>query len=154
MRFLKAFAVVMGVLSGAAAVAKFVLKTDADPIADTFDLVSIYDGHSFRPTTQSLLSGRAISIFGGNSIDLRRAHLDGSGATLRVLSLFGGNDITVPDTWKVTTRTIDVLGGSSIRVTPESMLADDAPHLEVSSVSVFGGLAMVARPVLVSAEAG
>ena len=151
---LRSMAVAAAALGLVALAARLLLPSHADPTDDEFDLVSIFDGRALRPTTRSLRRGRAVTVFGGSSIDLRRAGLAGGRARLQVLSVFGGTEITVPDSWRVTARRVDVLGGSNVKATPDSMLDDDAPHLEVDAVSVFGGMAIVARPVIAAAEAG
>ena len=154
MKILTRLAIAWAALMGAALIAKLAIRGHADPGEDTFDLVSIFDGRAHRPTTQTLRSGRTLSVFGGATTDLRRAGLAAGTATLDVVAVFGGSDVVVPDTWRVTTRTVDVLGGSSIRTTPDSALPADAPHLDVRCLTIFGGVSIAARPVLSAAEAG
>lgn len=135
----------------AGAIAKLTLKSETDPTADSFALVSVFEGSEFRPTTRRLSASRAMTMFGGTHIDLRRAAAAGT-VRLDLTTLLGGTDITVPDSWHVTVEGNPVLGGHEVKVADSASLPDEATHLVISARTVLGGLRVHARPVLTAAS--
>jgi hypothetical protein len=130
---------------------KLTLKTQDDPSASHFELVTIFDGTEFRPTTRELTTSKAVTMFGGTQLDLRRAATADGEVQLDVVTVMGGTDITVPDTWNVTVEGTSVMGGHDVRVTDPGSLPADAPRLTIAARTVFGGLRIQARPVLQTA---
>lgn len=136
-------------------IVKLVIRSEEEPGAPRFSLVTVFNGTEFRPTARDLVSSRAITVFGGTQIDLRRAApAEGQILHLDVITVMGGTDVTVPDTWRVTVEGMAVGGGHEIRVADHATLPDDAPRLVISARTGMGGLRVQARPVLQSAKTG
>ena len=136
----------------AGTIVKFTVKPEDDPTAPHFSLVAVFDGVDFRPTTRTLEASKALTMFGGTRIDLRRAATaDPSEVQLEVTTIMGGVDITVPDTWRVEVEGPTVMGGREVAVTDPDALPPDAPRLRSRARTVMGGVRVQARPVLASA---
>lgn len=137
--------------AAAGAIVRFTAKTLTDPAGPSFNLVTVFDGIEFRPTTATLGSSNTFTMFGGTQLDLRRARTTSPRILLEVTTIVGGTSITVPDTWRVTVDGPTVAGGRDVRVTEPAALTDDAPHLVINARTVLGGLQVHARPVIAAA---
>ena len=137
--------------AGAALVAKFVVKSEGEPDSDEFRRVAIFGGDQFRSTAQAARRGSAIAGFGGVQLDLRRAKASPSGMHLDVIAIFGGVQLVVPDNWAVDHEKASIAGGIDLRVTDPAMLPEDSPHLRINAKAIFGGISIVARPVIQAA---
>jgi predicted membrane protein len=137
--------------AGAALVAKFVVKSEGEPDSDEFRRVAIFGGDQFRSTGHAVKRGGAIAGFGGVQLDLRRAKANASGMHLDVLAVFGGVQIVVPDSWVVDHEKTSIAGGIDLRVPDASTLPEDSPRLRINARAVFGGISIVARPVIEAA---
>lgn len=138
----------LGTVAMGALVARSRLPVRDDPSGHDIALVSIFDGSSLRPTSNAFTGGTIVSIFGGTALDLRRASLDGGHGLIQVTTIFGGTNITVPDGWRVTINGASVAGGVDRRYTDPTDLTASAPTLQIDATTIFGGLSVVARPVL------
>jgi hypothetical protein len=150
-RLLLLWATIASVSAAAAVVVKMASKQEDDPAASRFSLVTVFDGTEFRPVTKTLASSRAVTIFGGCQLDLRRSGVGEGDIRLELITVFGGTDVTVPDTWRVTVTGASVLGGQDVRVSDPELLPGDAPRLTIVGRTVMGGLRVQARPVLSAA---
>ena len=135
----------------AGAVIRMTARPVTDPAGPSFNLVTVFDGSEFRPTTSTLGSSKAFTMFGGTQLDLRRASTTQARILLDVTTILGGTDIVVPDTWKVSVDGPMIAGGSDVNVTDHELLAADAPHLVVNATTVMGGLRIQSRPVIAAA---
>jgi len=148
-----AFVFASAVVAGA--VVRLTVRSENDQAAPRFSLVTVFDGTEFRPTTRDLIASKALTMFGGTRIDLRRASTTGTDPVrLDLTTIMGGIDITVPDSWKVTVRGVAVGGGHDIHVADHESLPADAPQLAIHARTVMGGVRVQARPVLQSADLG
>lgn len=148
-RFLaRVLVAVVAAVAGSALVAKRRLPVRDEPDAPDISLVSIFDGTSLRPTGRAFRGGSIYSIFGGTTLDLRRAVLDPLGGHLEVTTIYGGTDITVPDSWFVTVAGPTIAAGSAVSVADHASLPPGAPRLTISARTLFGALSVTARPVL------
>lgn len=138
----------------AAVIAKFTVSKQDDPTAPRFALVSIFDGTDFRPTTQALTASKAVTMFGGTRIDLRRASTGPAPIYLDLVTVMGGTDITVPDNWRVDVEGTALMGGHDVHVADPETVGAEAPHLVIRARTLMGGVRIQARPVLVSASTG
>ena len=136
----------------AGAVAKLMLVSEDDPTADHFALVSVFDGTDFRPTTRNLTASKALTLFGGTRLDLRRAAAP-SEIRLDLTTVIGGIDVTVPDTWVVTVEGRPLIGGHAVQVPDAATLPLDSTRLVITARTVIGGLRVHARPILAAASA-
>lgn len=152
-RFLVLWAAFMGVAAGTGVWVKLRVRAEDDPTAPRFALVTVFDGTEFRPTTRSLSTSKAITMFGGCRIDLRRARTSGPETVrLDLTTVMGGCYVTVPDTWRVTVNGMAVAGGHDVNVANPDELPADAPSLTISARTLMGGLKVQARPVIQSAD--
>jgi hypothetical protein len=138
----------LAVVVSTALIAKRRLPVRDEPDEPDISLVSIFDGTSLRPSGHAFRGGSIYSIFGGTTLDLRRAELDRPGGHLEVTTIYGGTDITVPDSWMVTVTGPTIAAGSEISVTDPDTLAPDAPRFSITARTLFGALSVTARPVL------
>jgi serine/threonine protein kinase len=90
----------------------------------------------------------AISVFGGQQFDFRKARMQPGETTLRVFSVFGGCDVVVPPGLYVIVEGAGIFGGfgESHRLDappPEG----NQPYLRVTGMAMFGGVSVrVAAP--------
>lgn len=127
-----------------AALLKRAFPSRGDEESDELRLVAIMDGVAIKSRAQAFRGGSLLSWLGGIAVDLREADL-APDAHLEVGSLFGGIAVRVPTGWRVESGVKTLAGGVAIDV-PEPE-ASDAPTLRVSGVSVFGGVAVGAKPL-------
>lgn len=137
-----------------ALVVKRFTDAEADPRAPAFRTIAVFDGVDHRPVTSALEDSRSLTVFGGTRLDLRRCDIAAGHARLRLVTVFGGCAVVVPDTWVVSVHGRAVAGGNDVRVPPEHTMPESAPTLDVDVVTVFGGVAIRARPVIAVADAG
>jgi len=123
-----------------------------DPTETDVALVSIFDGHSLRPTSKRFRGGSIVSMFGGTQLDLRRVELAGDHAVIRATTLFGGTEIVVPDGWRAKVASRSLFGGVR-KLGFDVPVPADAPSLQVEAKTFFGGLQVIGRPVLRTADA-
>ncbi len=133
-----------------AVITKSRLPVVDDPSGDRISLVSVFAGTALRPTSLTFRGGTIVSMFGGTSLDLRRAGLPDEGAHLHITTAYGGTDITVPDSWAVVVEDTTLLGG--VRVRGVDTMRSASPCLTIDARTVFGGLSVTGRPVLRAAE--
>lgn len=138
--------------AAAALVVRNRLPVRDDPSDEDIAVVSIFDGHSLRPTSQQFRGGSVVSMFGGTQLDLRRAELANGRAVLRVTTIFGGTEVTVPDGWSVRITGRAVFGGVR-QLDSGTSIDSEAPGLEIEAKTFFGGLQVMGRPVLRAADA-
>jgi len=133
---------------GSAVVAAFARRrivTTEDPASNEPTVASVFTGERFVSSAPALRRGRVITWFGGHDVDLRRAMLDPSGATLDLHTMYGGTQIAVPGSWRVRSRVISIFGGTEIDV-DEADLPPDAPLLELRGFTLFGGARVTTSP--------
>jgi hypothetical protein len=106
--------------------------------------VAIFSGSDFKGVWQAPRSLTALCVFGGSSIDFRRAIVPEEGVAISCLCLFGGVDIIVPPGMRVRVRGIGIFGGFD-RMENE---VDDpnAPTIVVEGLALFGGVSVRVRP--------
>lgn len=142
----------LALAAGGALIAKAKLPVIDDPDSDELALVSIFDGTELRSTASAFRGGTIVAVFGGTELDLRRATVSEHGAHLEITAFYGGVNVTVPDTWLVTTANRSIAGGVDVSVPAPDELDEHAPRVTISTRTVFGGTRIVARPVLKAAE--
>ncbi len=113
-------------------------------------IVNILWGGRRRITSKTFRGGEIVSILGGFDIDLTQADIEGSEATIEVVTLFGGGNIHVPTSWSVFLENVGILGGCTDRTRhPEQPIGAPASNtpstpptrrLIIKGVSIFGGL--------------
>jgi len=105
--------------------------------------IAIFSGSDYRGVWQAPRSLTSLCIFGGSSIDLRKAVVPQDGVTISCLCLFGGVDVIVPPGMRVLVRGMGIFGGFD-RTSNE---VDDpyAPTIVVEGLALFGGVSVKVR---------
>jgi hypothetical protein len=117
-----------------------------EPEDDEVALAGVLEPFNFRSTAKAFRGGSLLLWMAGGDIDLRAASLDAGGATLSTRLIMGGGRILVPDTWRVTTKLLPIVGGIDARSVESLVLPADAPHLEITGWAFMGGFSIVALP--------
>ncbi len=147
MRFVKRLGLVfLGAVAGfvaAAAVARRAIPSRGDAESDEVALAAIFDGIELKSTAQAFRGGSMLAWFGGIAVDLREAKL-APDARLSVHALFGGIALRVPVGWKVESSARAITGGVAVQVQPVD--TEDPPTLKLDGFTLFGGIAVGARP--------
>lgn len=139
--------VAMNLLAGLTGlVARAVLRSRGGPDSDEIDLVTVFEGLHLRSHSSAFMGGSTLALFGGIVLDLRRARLGPTGATLTVITLFGGTGIVVPPDWRVETEARTWFGG--LDMSNEQPEPVDSPLLRIRARTLFGGLQIESRPRL------
>ncbi len=146
----KLFAVVFGISIAAgvaSTLAALSLKKNAppvpDPADDEIDLVAIMDGAELASTASSFRGGRLVCWYAGVDLDLRDATLDPAGARLEVRTVFGGTRVVVAPGVPVRISGPAIFGGA-MNATEAPKPSPEAPGLEISGFTLFGGLQVIA----------
>ncbi|MCX2951447.1 LiaF transmembrane domain-containing protein [Lentzea sp. NEAU-D7] len=106
--------------------------------------VAILSGTTTRERTQHLRHADVSAIFGGATLDLREAHVDGE-ASIDAFALFGGVEVLVPEGWRVSVGGLPFMGGI-VDKTDNDRLRDDAPVLTVNGTALFGAVEVANHP--------
>lgn len=100
------------------------------------DMFVAFSGQEARNFSDKFKGGKMTALFGGISLDLRKAKLADK-ATIDVFTAFGGIDIRVPEGWNVKVSGLPLFGGWDNKVqAPEGK---DAPTLYITGTCLFGG---------------
>jgi hypothetical protein len=122
---------------------KRVLPSRGDEESDELALVAIRDGIELKSRSRSFRGGSLFSWFGGIALDLRDVEL-AENAHFDVHTAFGGIAIRVPPGWRVEANVSSLAGGVTVDApVPE---AADAPTLRLDGFTMFGGVAVAAKP--------
>lgn len=132
-------AMILGAVGALAARRRIVPIAAAD--ADEIRLKAVFEPIHFQGRATQFRGGTIECWYGGGVVDLRDAILDPAGARLEVRSVFGGAQILVPDAWNVTSHLKGIGGVGDAR--PKLERADDAPHLTIDGLALFGGFAIM-----------
>lgn len=146
----KLLGVVIGVsiVAGAAsALAALSFKKKAPPLPeptdDEIELVAVMDGARLASAAPAFRGGRVVCWYAGVDLDLRDATLDPAGAQLEVRTVFGGTRVVVAPGVPVRVKGPAIFGGvMNSSGSPEPSL--DAPGLEITGFTLFGGLQVIA----------
>lgn len=126
--------------------ARLLLTSRGGPDSDEIDLVTIFEGLHLRSHSSAFMGGTTLALFGGLLLDLRRARLGPTGASLEVTTLFAGTGIVVPSDWRVDVEARTWMGG--LDLSHQQPADPDAPVLRIRARTVFGGLQVESRPRL------
>jgi hypothetical protein len=114
--------------------------SDIPPSTETtIDYTAVFHHIERRIVAKNFRGGKLSVVFGGFTIDLREADIDGPLAFLHADAVFGGGEIFIPDTWQVSVRGSGVFGGYS-NETQQRPPTADSKHLIIEGAAVFGGI--------------
>lgn len=101
-------------------------------------LIAIMGG-SNRRTRRLAQRVNAVSIMGGDELDLREVEIQGDELTINAVSLMGGLNIYVPDSVEVELSGFAIMGGNDERGSLRSP-RPGAPVIRVKSFALMGGV--------------
>jgi predicted membrane protein len=104
------------------------------PIADN---LSIFGGGQRRISDKDFTKADILAVFGGYTLDLRKAAMKENRAVVDATAVFGGIEIQVPESWNVVVRGVGIFGGYGDETHHTS---EPAPDLLVQGVAIFGGV--------------
>ena len=123
---------------GAAAAAKFMLKSNATPTTQEVDMVAIFGGEDLASDADPFYGGKILTMFGGTKLDLRNAKPAPTGVFLDLVVVFGGVMLIVPDGWRVKFDG-KVIGGGFDDVTSTDA-SPDTPTVHIGGIIAMGGV--------------
>jgi len=112
-----------------------------EELADDFlDDVAIFGGGNRIITSNNFRGGKITSIFGGSTIDFRKATLAKGKSVIDVFTMFGGSKLIVPNDWDIRVDIVSIFGGYSDKRVPDPHIVYDASkQLVIKGVAIFGG---------------
>jgi hypothetical protein len=105
--------------------------------------VAIFGGSDIKGVWQAPRNLNTLCVFGGSSIDFRRAMVPEDGVTISCLCVFGGVDIIVPPGMRVRVRGMGIFGGFDR--TDNEVDDPTAPTIVVEGLALFGGVSVRVR---------
>jgi hypothetical protein len=105
--------------------------------------VAVFSGSDYKGVWQAPRSLTSLCVFGGSSIDLRKAVVPREGVTISCLCIFGGVDVIVPPGMRVIVRGVGIFGGFDR--TSNEVDDPDAPTILVEGLALFGGVSVRIR---------
>jgi hypothetical protein len=129
-------------MAAAAAFVKRAVPSRGDENSEELSLVAVFDGIDLRSRAKTFKGGSMLAWFGGIAVDLRDTEL-APGARLSVNTLFGGIALKTPPTWRIESTAKALGGGVDVRTPAQD--DPDAPVLTLEGMSLFGGIAVVAK---------
>jgi hypothetical protein len=106
---------------------------------------AIMGGSTWRGRRPLAGTVNAISIMGGDEIDLREAEIEGDEVVINTFSLMGGPTIYVPDTIEVEISGPAIMGGNEERGST-GQPRPGAPLIRIRSVAIMGGVELWRLP--------
>jgi hypothetical protein len=103
------------------------------------DSLVMFGGSKITDRSEHFTHANVSAVFGGATLDLRDAHIDGE-ASVDALALFGGVDVVVPRGWRVSLDGTPILGGFEDKTTGDGEPGEDAPVLHVHATAIAGGI--------------
>lgn len=108
---------------------------------EDFSISAIFGGGDYRFDAKNMKSGAMTAIFGGGTIDLREAEMEGEKMVLQCFAMFGGIDIRVPEHWQVFVKATPILGGVDNKFIHRNNTGKPANKtLVVEGMVVMGGI--------------
>lgn len=100
-------------------------------------VTALFGGSEERNNSQDYQGGKISAVFGGTSLDLRKAVIK-KDAVIEVFAICGGAEIFVPEGVVVHKKLTHILGGTEDKTAAPS--AKDAPVLHIVGTLVMGGI--------------
>ena len=115
------------------------------PEPQSTSIVAIFGGAERKGRWLVQPTTTVTCVFGGTSLDFRRAVLAQRDVTVNISCLFGGVDITVPPGVRVVSSVSAVFGGADV---PEDDTFDaDAPVIRLTGIALFGGVSVARKQI-------
>jgi len=107
--------------------------------SELINVVAVFGGASHTVISQQFRGGTIQAVFGGIELDLRRAAMATSEASLDIEAFVAGVTIKVPSTWRVTIEGTPIFGGIENRAMT-SPVGNEHPVLRIRVTVVFAGI--------------
>jgi Cell wall-active antibiotics response 4TMS YvqF len=106
---------------------------------DRENAVVMFGATKIKDRSEHFTHADVSAIFGGATLDLREAHIDGE-ASVEALAMFGGVDVVVPEGWRVALDGTPIFGGCEDKTGGDGHVTADAPVLRVHATAIMGGV--------------
>lgn len=100
-------------------------------------ITALFGGSEEKNNSQDYQGGKISAVFGGTSLDLRKAVIK-KDAVIEVFAVCGGAEIFVPEGVVVHKKLTHILGGTEDKTAAPT--AKDAPVLHIVGTLVMGGI--------------
>ena len=107
--------------------------------SDYLDSTSIFGGIRKVILSKNFKGGEAVSVFGGNEIDLSKADISGT-VQLELTQICGGTKLIVPNHWNIRSEMVALLGGIEDKRQVDSSKVDQSKTLVLRGTSILGGI--------------
>jgi hypothetical protein len=108
-------------------------------------MVAIMSGSHRRGRFRAVGSINAVSIMGGDEIDLREAEIEGGELTLNLVAIMGGANIYIPDTVELDVGGFSLMGGNT-EIGAERPPRPGAPVIRLRAWNLMGGATIFRVP--------
>jgi len=108
-------------------------------------MVAIMSGTHRRGRFRAVGSINAVSIMGGDEIDLREAEIEGGELTVNLVAVLGGANIYIPDTVELDVGGFSLLGGNT-EIGIERPPRPGAPVIRLRAWNLLGGATIFRVP--------
>lgn len=114
---------------------------------NTLTVFAVLSGVKRTSTADHFRGGEVTAFMGGAFVDLRQATIPpGEEAVLDIFAVMGGCEIAVPQTWRVATPIVPIMGGIDDKRLPvlpgaaDSLGGQPAPRLVIRGLLIMGGV--------------
>ena len=108
-------------------------------------MVAIMSGSHRRGRFRAVGSINAVSIMGGDEIDLREAEIEGGELTINLVAIMGGANIYVPDSVELDVGGFSLMGGNT-EVGADRPPRPGAPVIRIRAWNLMGGATIFRVP--------
>ena len=108
-------------------------------------MVAIMSGSHRRGRFRAVGSINAISIMGGDEIDLREAEIEGGELTINLFAFMGGATIYIPNSVELEVGGFSLMGGNT-EIGAERPARPGAPVIQLRAWNLMGGATIYRVP--------
>jgi Domain of unknown function (DUF1707)/Cell wall-active antibiotics response 4TMS YvqF len=108
-------------------------------------MVAIMSGSHRRGRFRAVGSINAISIMGGDEIDLREAEIEGGELTINLFAFMGGATVYIPDSVELDVGGFSLMGGNT-EIGAERLARPGAPVIRLRAWNLMGGATIFRVP--------
>ena len=108
-------------------------------------MIAIMSGSQRRGRFRAVGRINAVSIMGGDEIDLREAEIEGGELTLNLVAIMGGATIYIPDSVELDVGGFSLMGGNT-EIGSERLPRPSAPVIRLRAWNLLGGATIFRVP--------
>ncbi len=131
---------------GAAAAAKLILESRAEPTTEEIDLVSIFEGRQLVSEADPFFGGKVLGLFSGTYIDLRKVEPAPTGIHIDLALVCSGLSIVVPEGWRLNSSVQQYAAG--VADATRTGTDPDAVTVNLTGFAVCSGVSVSYKPVV------